>query len=381
MEKKRIIVIIDGMGDSRYKELGGKTPLEKAKTPNMDFLAREGKVGMMWPVAKNIAPESDQAMISLLGFDPFKTYTGRGVLEAYGYGLKIEGVMARCNFSAETKNGIITKVQGASEKQVRKYAKMLSDEKIKIIPTVGYRAVMIIKTKASPRVSNTHPGYRIIKNYCSTANPIKGRKLRTQRCRALEKNAEETAKLINEFTKKTEAKIKNKTILMRGAGNRLPKLGKLKGKWALLADMPVEKGVGKIVGMKILPKKTVITRGIYVETDLKKAFNTIKKNFKKYDNFYMQIKGPDTYAHLGDVKGKVKAIEKIDRQFISRIRKLNAAICITADHSTECRLMAHSKLPVPLLVYGKGKDKAKEFSERECKKGIKIYGKQLLNLI
>ncbi len=186
-----------------------------------------------------------------------------------------------------------------------------------------------------------------------------------------EKEAEETARLINEFMKKVEKKLKDKTIMIRGAGNKLPKLKKLKGRWALLADMPVEIGIGKIVGMKILPKYP----------DLKKTFNVIKNNFNKYDVFYMQIKGPDTYAHLGDVKGKVKAIEKIDKEFISRLRKLKAVICITADHSTECKLMAHSKLPVPFLIYGKGKDKAKAFKEIECKKGIKIYGRQLLKLM
>ncbi|MFH1332306.1 MAG: hypothetical protein ABIH63_03400 [archaeon] len=367
---KKIIVLLDGLGDSKYKELGNKTPLEKAKTPHMDFMAREGKVGMITVIAKNIAPESDEAMITLLGFDPFKVHTGRGVIEAHGAGIKIDGAVARCNFS-ETKKGIITRIQGATEKQVKRYAKKFSDEKIKIIPTVDYRAIMKIKTKSSPRVTNTHPGYRIAKNYVSTALPIRGRKLRVLRCKALEKNAEETARTINEFTKKVEKALKNKTIIMRGCGNRLPKLKKLKGKWALLADMPVEIGVGKLAGMKILSKSP----------DLKKTFETIKKNFNKYDNFYLQIKGPDTYAHQGDVKGKVKAIEKIDREFISRVKKLNAVICVTGDHSTECKLKAHSKLPVPFLIYGKEKSKAKNFSEKECKKGMKIYGRELLKLL
>jgi len=341
-----------------------------AKTPNLDFLASNGKVGMIWPVAKNIAPESDSAMISLLGFNPFKTYTGRGVLEAYGSGIKVEGVVARCNFS-EIRNGLITNVEGASEEEVKRYAKILSDEKIKIVPTVGYRAVMLIKTKSSPRVTNTHPGYKIVKNYVTTAVPIKGKKLKLHRCKPLEKKAGETAKMINEFTKKTESTLKNKTILVRGCGNTLPRLKILDGRWALLADMPVEKGIGKIVGMEVLPKNK----------NLRITFSTIKNNFDKYDNFYLQIKGPDTYGHMGDVKGKVKAIEKIDREFISRIRKLDATICVTADHSTECRLKAHSKLPVPLLIYGKGKGKAKGFSEKECLKGKKIYGRELLKLI
>lgn len=367
---KRIIVIIDGLGDSRYKELGNKTPLEKAHTPNMDFLAANGMVGMMWPIAKNIAPESDQAMLSILGYDPFKAYTGRGVLEAYGSGINFKGIAARCNF-AETRNGVITKVQGASREEVEKYARMLSDETVKIIPTIGYRAVMVIKTKSSPRVTNTHPGYRIIKNYVTTAVPVQGKKLKVEKCKALEKNSEETAKIINEFTRKTEKTLKNKTILVRGCGNRLPKLKKLKGRWALLADMPVEKAVGELAGMKVLEKSR----------DLEKTFETIRKNFGRYDNFYMQIKGPDTFGHRGNVKGKVRAIEKIDSEFMSRIRKLDAMVCVTADHSTECRLKAHSKLPVPFLIFGKGKSSAKKFSEKECMKGIKIGGKQLMNLL
>lgn len=360
------------MGDSSYKELGNKTPLEKARTSNMDFLASKSKVGMMWPIDKNIAPESDQAMLSILGFDPFKTYTGRGVLEAYGFGIKIRGVIARCNFSTETKEGVIIKVQGATEKQVRQYSNILSDDKIKIIPTVGYRAVLMIKTKSSPRVTNTHPGYTLVNNYVTSANPIKGRRLKAKKCKALEKSAVETALLINDFVRKTESKIKNHTLLIRGAGNKLPKLAKLKGRWALLADMPVEKGIGKLVGMSVLPKSS----------DLEKTFNVIKSNFNKYDNFYLQIKGPDSYAHAGDVKGKVNAIEKIDREFISRLRKLRFdVICVTADHSTECKLKAHSKLPVPFLIFDNKERKVIKFSEKACKKGMSICGRDLLGLI
>lgn len=369
---KKIIVIIDGMGDSSYKELGNKTPLEKARTPNLDYLASKSKVGMMWPIAKNIAPESDQAMLSILGFDPFKIYTGRGVLEAYGSGIKMQGVIARCNFSTETKEGVIINVQGASENQVRRYANILSDDKVRIIPTVGYRAVIMIKTKSSPRVANTHPGYSIIKNYVTSANPIEGRRLKAKKCVPLEKSAEETANLINCFIRKTESMIKNHTLLIRGAGNRLPKLAKLKGKWALLADMPVEKGIGKLVGMSVLPKSP----------DLKRTFNVIKHNFNRYDNFYLQIKGPDSYAHLGDLKGKVRAIEKIDREFISRLRELKFdVVCVTADHSTECKLKAHSKLPVPFLVFDNKERKSLGFSEKGCKDGVKIYGKDLLKII
>ncbi|MFA5365926.1 MAG: phosphoglycerate mutase, partial [Candidatus Bathyarchaeia archaeon] len=98
---KLIYVAIDGMGDLPIKTLGDKTPLEAAETPNLDALAKSGKTGLMYTVGKGIAPESDVAVISLLGYDPFKYSTGRGVIEAVGAGLDMkDGDLAlRCNFA------------------------------------------------------------------------------------------------------------------------------------------------------------------------------------------------------------------------------------------------------------------------------------------
>ena len=88
---KLIYVAIDGMGDLPIKSLGNKTPLEAAETPNMDALARNGKTGLMYSVKKGVAPESDVAVISLLGYDPFKYSTGRGVIEVGWRRLRNEG--------------------------------------------------------------------------------------------------------------------------------------------------------------------------------------------------------------------------------------------------------------------------------------------------
>jgi 2,3-bisphosphoglycerate-independent phosphoglycerate mutase len=98
---KLIYVAIDGMGDLPIKSLGNKTPLEAAETPNMDTLAKNGEIGLMYSVKKGVAPESDVAVISLLGYDPFKYSTGRGVIEAVGVRLKMkDGDLALwCNFA------------------------------------------------------------------------------------------------------------------------------------------------------------------------------------------------------------------------------------------------------------------------------------------
>lgn len=119
-----------------------------------------------------------------------------------------------------------------------------------------------------------------------------------------------------------------------------------------MADMPVEIGLGKLLGMKIQKKKNVI--------------NFIKKTKK---NVYIQIKGPDHFGHKKNLKGKIKSIEKIDKLLKPLTKVKNKVICITADHSTPCNLGIHSKDPVPILIYGKGADKSKRFTIKECKKG------------
>lgn len=98
---KLIYVVIDGMGDLPIKELGNETPLGTADTPNLDELARNGKTGLMYTVDKGIAPESDVGVISILGYDPFKYATGRGILEAVGAGINIKNgdLALRCNFA------------------------------------------------------------------------------------------------------------------------------------------------------------------------------------------------------------------------------------------------------------------------------------------
>jgi len=373
---KRIVIILDGLGDLPCKELNGKTPLEAAHKPNLDFLAENGKTGMMYPIKKGWAPESDQAMISMLGFDVFKTYTGRGVLEAYGSGIDFKGcIVSRCNFS-KVEKGVITQVQGANEEESKSLAEQLNSlmKYAKIVPTIGYRAVLLIKSKSSPRVSNTHPGYIITKNYCSQAKQVAGKTLKVQKCKALVPAAKETAEMINHITQLSEQNLKGFTLITRGTGNKLPKLKKLKGKWALLADMPVEKAIGEIVGMKVLPKYA----------DLNKTFEVIKWSFEEFDNFYLQVKGPDAFGHKGLVKEKVASIEEIDKEFISKIRELPFdTICVTADHSTPCSMKSHSEHPTPFLVYGKGKDPVKEFSEKACSKGSLGFfeGKKLLKII
>ncbi len=374
---KILLIVLDGVADRPCKILGNKTPLEAAKKKNMDFMARMGLLYSMNVIDEKTAPESDQGTLAIFGHDVKMVYTGRGILEAYGDDVKFKkkSVVVRCNFASLINDKIHhNRVKDVEAMPGNKEVKLIEGIKMKDVMfkrTVGYRGVLMINKSLSPRVTNSHPGYKVTKNFMTTALPVKNQMLKEKKVMPLEKKAEETARIINEFIKKAKKLLKNKTILTRGASNKLPKLKRMKG-WAIMADMPVEKAIGRLSKMKIVKKPK----------NLKKLAALARKLIKT-NNVYVQIKGPDSFSHKGDAIGKKRAIEAIDKDFIGRIKNLrNTSVIITADHATPCSLMAHSNDAVPALVYGLGKEYAKEFSEKEARRiNKRIYGDSLLSTV
>jgi len=206
------------MGDLPIEELGNKTPLEAADTPNMDFLAAHGKTGLMYTVRKGIAPESDVAVISILGYDPFKYGTGRGILEAVGAGIEVkDGDLAlRCNFATLGEKGelidrrvgrnLSTKEAAELCKAVNKNVKLESHPAdFEFKNTVGYRGVLVIRSRQKPlsgRITNTDPGYARVKGLGIAEAKIA---MFLKKCEPMD-NSEEakiSADLVNEFVEKS----------------------------------------------------------------------------------------------------------------------------------------------------------------------------------
>ncbi|HLD97113.1 MAG TPA: phosphoglycerate mutase, partial [Candidatus Nanoarchaeia archaeon] len=169
---KLIFVVIDGLADRPVAELGGKTPLEAANTPALDSLAAKGSGGML-RVIEGVAPESDAAVLTLLGYDPHKYYTGRGPLEGFGTGVEFkEGMLAlRCNFATTSDgHGLLDRRAGrtltsqeaaalasAINKEVR-----LTGADFKFYASVAHRGVLVISSHSgnlSASISNTDPAY------------------------------------------------------------------------------------------------------------------------------------------------------------------------------------------------------------------------------
>jgi 2,3-bisphosphoglycerate-independent phosphoglycerate mutase len=286
--KKILYVVLDGLGDLPLKELGNKTPLEAALTPNMDRLAQKGKTGLVYPVGKGIAPESDIAVISLLGYDAHKYYTGRGPLESFAEGLTVNDgdVAFRVNFATVAEDGktirdrrvgrnLTTDEATALSKEINTKV-TLSSATFEFKNTIGHRGVLVIRgmrSKLSGWITNTDPAYgregvfgvakEKFENLVAQTEPVPGYENSPE--------AKEAATLLNEFTQKSykvlnesainkkrvlENKMPGNVILSRDAGDHLPKFPNINNlynlKFGSFVQMPVERGIALLTGMEII---------------------------------------------------------------------------------------------------------------------------------
>jgi len=414
-------VVVDGMGDLPLKELGNQTPLGAAATPNMDLLARKGKTGLMYTVGKGIAPESDVGVISILGYDPLKYSTGRGVLEAVGAGMRMKNgdLALRCNFATlglgreiidrRAGRDLTSEEARALSRAVNKNLRLEAHPaSFEFKSTVGHRAVLVIKGRDKPlssRISNTDPAYSRMEELGVAETKVE---MVVKKCEPVD-NSEEArvaAALVNEFVEKShrvledhevnkrraaEGKLKANLILTRDAGHLLPNFFSINEKYsvrfACLADMPVERGISKLAGMHLvaLPPPSGD-----LKHDCLLRVRKLLELLRSYDCFYVHIKGPDEPAHDGKFQLKTQMIATIDKHFfgelLPKINLRDCVVCVTADHSTPCRLRAHSDDPVPMLISGNGieGDKVEKFSEKACKRGslgVLERGSELMPLL
>lgn len=383
--KKAILLVIDGLGDLPTP----KTPLQAAKKPNLDRLAKDGITGMLAPVGRFIVPGSDTSHLQLLGYDPEIYYCGRGPLEALGLGIALqEGDVAfRANF-ATVKNGKVTdrragRIDTAIAAKLAKYAPSEIDGVQVIFKTsVEHRGALVLRGPGlSCCVSDTDP------------HALGG----IHECQPLDDSPEarKTANIINKFTSQAmedlsvapenrERQKPGNAILLRGAGRykKLPSFHERFGFNAVcVAGGALYKGVAASLGMDVamVPGATGDKN-----TELAAKAKAAVKALAEYDFVFMHVKGCDSAGHDGDFTGKKKMIERLDKEVIPLLAKSGACLVITGDHSTPVSRKAHSGHEVPIIVYGgERKDDVKKFDELSCAKGGlgHIRGKDVMPLI
>jgi len=376
------MVVIDGASDR--PEAGQKTPLEAASTPNLDTLVRRGAIGSMFTVGKGIAPESDAGVFSLLGYDPLQIHLSRGVVEAIGAGVDFhEGDLAlRAGFATVERDKLVDRRAGRnlSTEEARQLAMAVNSElrlkngtRFQFEATVGHRAVVVFRAtghKFSSEISNFDPAY-VRTGKISIAQPG-AKEYDIPKCDPLDDSPEavKSAALVNEFGFKArqvldshpvnqrrgeQGKKPANFILMRDAGTTKPTVEGFREKWslksAMIADLPAELGIGRLLGMDV----RAIQPGTSLE-DYRRRAELVLRLAGEYDFVYVHLKGPDEPGHDGLFDLKKQRIEEIDAGFFQHLRmaaKLQRTVlCVTCDHSTPWRDKGHSDDPVPVLVAG-----------------------------
>ena len=387
------------MGDRPIAQLGDKTPLEAAKTPNLDFLAKKGVCGLVLPYLfpKETLPTSEGAHVALFGYEDY--FLGRGPYETAGIGMKMKkgDIAFRVNFGTVNEKLKVTDRRAGRIKETQSLIKALNGIKIDgkeflIKKSFGHRAGLILRGRGlSPKISDGDPHKTGVK----IKNIIPLDK---------SKEARKTADILNKFLRKTHQILKNHPknkerekkgrpqanyLLIRGAGmlKDVPSFKKMHNLRACcIAGGGLYKGVARILGMDIINVKGATGMA---DTNLKEKFSAAKKAFypvksakggaakpqfnrvKKYNFVFCHIKATDTFAHDGNFIGKKDFIEKIDKALKPLLRLKNVLITITADHSTCSELKDHCLEPIPILIFSeklKG-GQLKNFSEKSCKKG------------
>lgn len=360
---KLVLMVLDGLGDLATNAQGRVTPLEAARTPNLDALVADGCAqGRMIPVAPGITPGSGPGHLGLFGYDPLEFQVGRGVIEALGLGvdLKAGDVAARANFCTLDAQGVVTdrragridtpvceRLCGLLAQKVRK----IGDVEVLIKAGKGHRFVVVFRgpgmegplTDADPH----REGLAIPAAKPASPDAPKARK---------------TAEVVAQFYRQALPLLAREQpangFLMRGIAHQ-PDIPLFQNRYRLkpacLAVYPMYKGLAQLVGMtKIEGPQTIAEQ-----------FERYLAEYDRYDFFFIHYKYTDMYGEDGNFAAKRRAIEEFDAALPILLRKRPDVLAITGDHSTPCALKGHSWHPQPVLLHSpySGNDKLERFTE------------------
>lgn len=404
--KKIYMIILDGAADRNIKELGDKTPLEKANTPALDYLAKNSKQTMITIIDKDICPESDSGAMALLSYDPLEYYPGRGTLEGLGTGFIPDGysyAAFRVNFASyneeenildrRTKRGLSDEELAALSESISKNISLkdLYDVDFKLLAFAHHRGILCLYSNTvelSGNVTNTDPGFRKngffgypVNNY--NPSPEDSKPLDDTEA------AKVTAELVNAFMHRSneilrnhevnkiriaDGKLPTNYLLIRDGGGTPKPFPQFKDKFGLTlgvyAQLPAEHAITDLIGGTFH-----VSKGLDLQIDQNFLEGAEKKIVNDpSDVVFIHLKGPDEPGHDGLPLKKVEAIEIIDKYFISHLINdidEDDIVIVTSDHSTPCELGIHSTDDVPIMICSKklGSDFKEKFCEKEAATG------------
>lgn len=388
---KHIILLGDGMADWPCEELGGKTLLQYADTTHLDWLARNGKNGLLQTVQKGFHPGSEVANSSILGYDQNIVYEGRGPLEAASIGVELadDDLALRCNLVCLEGDLLKNHSCGRLETEegdilIRFLQEKLGSEKIHFYTGVQYRHLLVIKG------GNKHLR-------CTPPHDIPLKPWREHMLQAECHEAEETVRLLTDLIlrsqellayhplniERQERGLDPANCIWPWGGGYRPKMKPLTETYpqiksgAVITAVDLIRGIGRYAGLDVIhvPGAT----GLW-DTDYRGKANAAIDALRTKDFVYLHVEACDEAGHDGDMQLKLNCIENIDQMLVApileEVGKWNepVAIALLPDHPTPVHYRTHTAEPVPFCIYYPGiePDDVLTFDEVAAKEGI--YG-------
>ena len=394
---KHIIILGDGMADWHRDDLGGKTLLQHADVPHMDWLARNGRNGLLKTVPDGFHPGSEVANSSILGYDQHKVYEGRGPLEAASIGVQLEeGDLAlRCNLICVEGDILKNHSCGRLETEegdtlIRYLEKELGNDRIHFYTGVQYRHLLVIKG-GDKRIDCTPPHDVPLQTWAD--------KLPKAQC----PEAEDTARLLGELIRRSQELLPlhplNRERARKGmdmassiwpwGGGFRPQMTPLTETYpqirrgCVITAVDLIRGIGTYAGLRVInvPGAT----GLW-DTDYEAKARAAIEALQTDDFVYVHVEASDEAGHDGDRDLKLRTIENLDKRLIAPVLEATqspdserrfgdkVAVALLPDHPTPVAHRTHTADPIPFAVYAPGiaPDSVETFDEDAAKEGA--YG-------
>jgi len=357
---KYAIIVPDGAADEPIEELGNKTALEAAETPNMDKISTEGRQGIVRTVPENMEPGSDVAQMSLLGYDPRQYYSGRAPIEAVARNIKLSPSdwVFRCNLvtiadgkMADHSAGHISSEEAG--RLIKELNEQFGNDQIRFHPGVSYRHLLVFKGLDFD--VKTHPPHDYIGTATENILPRgKGAEL------LIDLMARSQQLFANHDINKVRRDLGENqvsSIWLWGQGRkagmeRFQKRFGIKG--ATITAVDLVRGISKLIGFDLIDVPGATG---FVDTNYEGKASAAIEALDKYDLVFVHIEAPDEASHSGNAEMKKKAVEQIDKYIVGPVLEALQSyeswrILVAPDHPTPVRSRAHSPEPVPFAMAG-----------------------------
>jgi 2,3-bisphosphoglycerate-independent phosphoglycerate mutase len=358
---KYIILLGDGMADYPVVQLGGKTPLQVARIPNMDRIAGQGTVGLVDTIPAGFKPGSDVANLSVLGYDPEICYSGRGPLEAANMGVSLGpgDVAFRCNLvTLGPQNDPVMEDYSAGHISTGEAARIITDmdkaigsPEFRFYPGISYRHLLVWRN-GRDAVETTPP-------HDITGKPTNAYRIKGDGADSLSSLMQQSRVFLKDHpvnqARLAEGKKPATSIWLWGQG-RAPRMVRLTDQYefrgGVISAVDLLNGIGIYAGLEVIRVEGATG---YIDTNYVGKAQAALHALKEMDFMFVHVEAPDEMGHAGNIEGKIQAIEDFDEKVVGTVLKGLAdfddyRLLVLSDHPTPVAIRTHASDPSAFAV-------------------------------